>query len=130
MEKFDNIFLIDDDDIINFISMKILTQAGIAKHIAAFSNAPDALNMIKDRADKIPDAITNDLIFLDINMPEMDGWAFLDLFEQLPEHITRNYKIIMLSSSINPKDIEQSTHYKSVCQYISKPLSIDKINIL
>ncbi len=123
---FDNIFLIDDDAIINFITMRILNMAGIAKNVVAFDNAPDALKMIEERAD----SATNDLLFLDINMPDMDGWAFLDVFERLPEQITRNYKIVMLSSSINPHDMERSRSYKSVKQFISKPFSIDQLNIV
>lgn len=60
-------------------------------------------------------------------MPQMNGWEFMEVFEQLPQNIVEQYSIMMLSSSIDSRDIEKSLSYKSVEKYISKPFSINKL---
>ncbi len=64
-----------------------------------------------------------DIIFLDINMPRMDGWEFLQEFEKLPDTILNKCSVYMLTSSIDPNDIEKSKTYKTVKNFFSKPLT-------
>jgi CheY-like chemotaxis protein len=71
-----------------------------------------------------------DIIFLDIDMPLMDGFAFLDEFDKMKEETKKHCKIIMLTSSINPYDINKSKKYDYVKKYIRKPLSEDNIKNL
>ncbi|MGB4973973.1 MAG: response regulator, partial [Cyclobacteriaceae bacterium] len=73
-----------------------------------------------------------DVIFLDIDMPLMDGFQFLDEFEKLTSNTKKSCKIVMLTSSINPQDFDRSKKYSNVKLYLNKPLShdsIQKINV-
>ena len=70
------------------------------------------------------------IVFLDINMPLMDGWEFLEEFERLPEPTRNKCYVIMLTSSIDTSDIERARRYSSVIEFVSKPLTKDKLKLL
>jgi CheY-like chemotaxis protein len=125
MILFDKILLVDDENICNFIASKMLEKANIAHSVESFLDAETALIQIKNGPQNI--AEPKNLILLDINMPRMNGWEFLNEFEQLPEIILDQYIVMLLTSSIDHRDIEKSTTYKSVKKFISKPFSVDKI---
>ncbi|MBO6517961.1 MAG: response regulator [Bacteroidia bacterium] len=110
------IFLIDDDDIQNLINTKVISLVSDQHPVKAFTSAEMALETLS--AGEQPK-----LIFLDINMPKMNGWDFLDVYHE------RNLPIdvYMLSSSINNKDIEKSKTYESVKGFICKPLVVEKL---
>jgi CheY-like chemotaxis protein len=115
------VFLIDDDPITNFIHTKII-NADLPYTVIAFTDAEKALEEIKRRqalgADSIPD-----LILLDVNMPNMDGWEFLDEFQKLQNSELEKCGVIMLSSSLDRDDMERASAYKCVIEFISKPLT-------
>ena len=71
-----------------------------------------------------------DVILMDINMPQMDGWDFLSEFEKLPAHVHQKCRVIMLTSSIDFSDIKRSKTYSSVTDFISKPLTLEKLSAL
>ncbi|XZF14788.1 response regulator [Chitinophagaceae bacterium MMS25-I14] len=125
MKHFSRIFLIDDDAVINFMHKKILSRENICTDILLFSNAEAALNEIIDNP--IDMGTDRNLILLDINMPGMDGWDFLDEFEKQDRAVQSTYNIIMLTSSISVDDIEKSKTYKTVQGFISKPLTAEKL---
>lgn len=111
------IYLIDDDDIQNLINTRVIGIVDGGIEVISFTSAEEALNDLRDKAD-LPC-----LIFLDINMPKMNGWDFLDLYQKED----RTVKVYMLSSSINNKDIEKSKQYTVVQGFISKPLVVEKL---
>lgn len=122
------IILIDDDPIANMISKKIIERS-FTDSVIAFSNARDALDQFKEWwSCEGPESPV--VIFLDINMPQMDGWQFLEEFGRMPRHVIDNCLVAMLTSSIDLKDIEKAKTYKSVREFISKPLTSDKLAIL
>lgn len=126
MIQYNKIILIDDETICNYVTSKILMKATIAHSIESFSNAKSALAQIENNSEPGEGELLN-LILLDINMPDMNGWDFLVAFEKLPDHLVNQYSVMMLTSSIDTRDIEKSQSYKSVRKFISKPFSIDKI---
>ena len=115
------VMLIDEDEIDNLINQKIIEANNFSERIEVFQTGGDALEYLSENAkdaEKLPD-----LIFLDINMPIMDGFQFLENFEKLEDSIHAKCKIIMLSSSISPRDIDRAASNKYVKKYLNKPLN-------
>ncbi len=122
MIQFDTIFLVDDDPINNLINKRLLGKFGISENIHEFLEAEDALTELS----KLPeDQIV--VIFLDLNMPVLNGWEFLDKYIELFQE--RNDKIIILSSSIDFLDRQKAKLYELVSGFLEKPLTMDKISL-
>lgn len=119
--KVASVWFIDDDEINNMLSERMMKKHFPDIKAASFLYAKEALNLLQETKEEIPDAI-----FLDINMPEMNGWGFLEVFEKLNLSIP----IYMLTSSIDPKDQEKAHQYTTVKDFISKPLKEDRLKIL
>ena len=124
-----NIMVIDDSKIDLFVSQKIIEIANAECEVKIFSSSNSAISFLKDINSKpvnkalfIPDAI-----FLDINMPEMDGFQFLKEFNNLHKLSSLSIKIYMLSSSTNPYDIKKAESAKCCAGFISKPLAVTDI---
>ncbi|RKS53551.1 CheY-like chemotaxis protein [Gillisia mitskevichiae] len=115
-----SVILVDDQPITNFITRKLLQVEGINIPISDFTNPVLALEQILKQKEQ------NDVIFLDLNMPEMSGWDFLDKL------VENNYtpKIVILTSSTSNLDKEKASEYDFVTDYIIKPLSQNKISEL
>jgi CheY-like chemotaxis protein len=114
--------VIDDDPISNLVCERMIKTNRYAQEVISFLQAEEGLkflqNIIASDANGWPE-----IIFLDINMPEMDGWEFLEHYQQLPESFRNRCKLFMLSSSIDKEDIQKSTQYADVQGYITKPLT-------
>jgi CheY-like chemotaxis protein len=125
--KFDRVLLIDDNDIDNFINERMITTSYFSNQVIVKNSGESALQYLKDNSDKdLPQ-----VIFLDLNMPVMDGFAFLTEYENLPENVKSHCKIIVLSSSISPEDINRASTNQYVVKYVNKPLNekyLDAIN--
>ncbi|MHA7129141.1 response regulator [Algoriphagus namhaensis] len=121
MAHFKNILLVDDDPINNLINKRILSKVELGEDIHEFLSGGEALKKLESLSQGDGDV----LLFLDINMPLMNGWEFLDHYNELfPE---RNDRIIILSSSIDFQDRIKSQEYDVVSGFLEKPLTIDKI---
>ena len=110
------------------INSKIITGQ-TSFDVKAHTNAQELLDQCHKWLATSPDQFP-DFIFLDINMPIMDGWEFLDEFEKLPLAILKNCSVYLLTSSIDENDIEKSKEHKTVKEFISKPLTVNKVNML
>lgn len=122
-----DIFLIDDDSLVNFLNQEIIKDSYPDLKVRSFESATDALEDIKENI-KTSHFSLPQLILLDINMPVMDGWEFLDEFNQLPKNLTKDCKVIMHTSSIDPRDIEKAKTYPAVIDYVTKPLNIQTLS--
>ena len=121
-----SVLLVDDDEINNFISIKLIKKALLSTEIIACLNGKYAIDQLveiqKNDPNKLPD-----YILLDINMPIMNGWEFLDEYKRLNIDPCGKTKIFIISSSVFSNDINKARSYPLVKDFISKPLNVDKI---
>jgi CheY-like chemotaxis protein len=123
-----NILLVDDDYIFNFLNQQVLQRMGIANEIYTAINGKEALTLFTPMAGN--PGITPDVILLDLNMPIMDGFAFLDAMKTADIPGKENIAIIIVSSSQNPEDVKRAMD-RGVDHYLTKPLAVaDLRNIL
>ncbi len=122
--------LIDDASIDNFVNEKIIKAYAFAKNVLIHTSAKSGLEFLKNIAViDYPASLIPDFIFLDINMPIMDGFQFLDMLQGLPL-MPKPLKVIILSASLNPADIEKSHEYPQVVGFFHKPLTETNLNSL
>ncbi|WP_181305225.1 two-component system response regulator [Rufibacter sp. XAAS-G3-1] len=120
MKRLNLILLVDDDETTNFLNKRLLTRMEIAERIEVVTNGEEALRFL-NTAIAAGQALP-DLMFLDIKMPVMDGFEFLDKYHQLPEATQNCILVMMLTSSASFYDLEKLKKYSAVEQHISKPL--------
>ncbi len=128
LENQKHIAVVDDDKIYMFLMQKLLSSIKAPLTVSQFENGEDAINQIK--ADSLDAGKLPDIIFLDINMPVMDGWEFLDEFTKLEGTIAKSPQIFVVSSSINDTDVRRSRGYSCVSDYIVKPIKKEFVNQL
>lgn len=123
--KVNCVLLIDDNEIDNFINENILRSAGFSDHIIVYKSGQSALEFLKN-IEKNYDFMSEmlpELIFLDLNMPLMNGYQFLSEFEKLDERIKSRIKVVVLTSSHDPSDLKQSGQIPRVKHFMQKPLN-------
>lgn len=121
IKTLDLVMLVDDNDTDNFISKRIIEITGFARRVEVKNSGRSALDYLKQYQDK-PEELPN-IIFLDINMPIVDGFVFLYEFEKFNDFIRNKCKVIILSSSDNKRDIDKIVNNDYVIKFITKPLT-------
>ncbi|HZG24110.1 MAG TPA: response regulator [Chitinophagaceae bacterium] len=126
--KLDWVLLVDDDNDCNFFHQRVLTTVGCTNLIDVANDGWEALDVLKAKA--LATSPGNGIIFLDINMPGLNGWEFLDEYIKPAMKLEQQIVIIMLSSSLNPDDKERALSYKCVNGFTNKPLTKVAVNAL
>jgi CheY-like chemotaxis protein len=125
--KLNCILLVDDDEPTNFLNQMVLEEMGITHHIRIAQNGEEALTYLRKTGIGNETCPLPDLILLDINMPAMNGWEFLQHYAALPSHQKANVVIVMLTTSLNPDDRAKAQQISEVTGFETKPLTIDKL---
>ena len=120
-----NVMLVDDDYATNYLHQLFLEESKRVENVLVAKSADEALEILKNglATHQIPE-----IIFLDINLPAKNGWEFIDEYSEIVGEASKNSKVIMLSTSENPRDMEKSKEYKLIKEYRIKPLSVPIIN--
>ncbi|MES1198049.1 MAG: response regulator [Chitinophagaceae bacterium] len=123
-KKLNCILLIDDDEPTNYISKFLIEEADCTEHIHIVQTGQSALDYLTN--DNI--AVRPDLIFLDINMPAMNGWEFLDKYNKLEQKHKEGIVIVMLTTSLNPDDEIKASEMPCIAGFENKPLTSEKLD--
>lgn len=128
---FKNAVIIDDDPINNFLCEKVLGTSDEVERAKSFDNPLEALVYLKLKAAEY-DLMQDfpDLILLDLNMPQLDGWNFLEEYRSLPNNVTQNTKLYILTSSVDDRDKKRASKVNFLNGFISKPLTIETVKTL
>ena len=127
--KYDTVLLIDDNAIDNAIHQRILESSGFAKRIIAFESAREATAYLQ-KTSNLQELVLPLVIFLDLRMPEVDGYAFLEKIGGMPQLPLSQIKIYVLSSSLDPSDRKKIEKSQLTDFFISKPLTEQILNNL
>lgn len=123
--KLDCVLLIDDDEPTNFLNKMIIEGTGFVNEVKVVQSAREALDYLSGKqlsntGGKLP---TPELIFLDINMPAMDGWEFLEKYDKLSSEQKAAIIVVMLTTSFNPEDELKASRISYISSYRNKPLT-------
>lgn len=125
-KKLSCILLVDDDEATNYIHTMIITQADCANTVKSVMSGFEALEYLNAEEDgEYPQP---EFIFLDINMPGMSGWEFLEEYDKLPEEKRGDIVIVMLTTSLNPDDAEKAKNIQIIRGFQNKPLSVEMMH--
>ncbi|MBL7718118.1 MAG: response regulator [Flavipsychrobacter sp.] len=122
-----NFIIIDDSKLDCFIAEKIIRNTGKATDIRSFTAAQEALAYVTDN--RVAEG-TRTIVIVDIQMPVMNGFDFVEAFEKLPDESRKGYTLYMLSSSINENDLNRVQSYPSIRQFLNKPLTSNMLSTL
>tara|TARA_B110000027_G_scaffold96918_1_gene102375 strand:+ start:3175 stop:3588 length:414 start_codon:yes stop_codon:yes gene_type:complete len=128
VKKLPIIGIIDDDTIYHFILTSIINKNKLAESILSFLDGEKAIQYLTENKmnnEKIPD-----VLFLDVNMPILDGWMFIEEYARIKTDITKKTLVFMLSSSANPIDIERADKISEISNYIIKPINLEEVKII
>lgn len=124
MHKITSVLLVDDDMINNFINQQLIEELSVTKELNIANNGLEAIKFLEQFCDD--DKGCPELILLDINMPVMDGFEFLEEFDNLTLPLKEKIKVVMLTTSTNPHDVEKLNGF-SIAGFMNKPLTEEKI---
>jgi CheY-like chemotaxis protein len=123
----DTILFVDDDPITLMLCKKVISKAAFSNHIITAQNGEEAINLFRNLLDDSEKTVP-ELIFLDLNMPIMGGWEFLEEFSKPTFKQFHNIKVIVLSSTIDPEDLEKIKEFPMVMNFLPKPISLSMLN--
>jgi CheY-like chemotaxis protein len=126
-KKLNSVLLVDDDEATNYLNSEFIEESAITDNIEVAMNGAEAIEFLRSALASSPRSIP-ELIVLDINMPVMNGWEFIEAFRTLNGVDKNQITIAMLSASLNPEDKSRAEQIKEVSLFKTKPLDQEVIN--
>ena len=120
-----NFIIIDDDDIFLKLGKMYLELGNCTSSVTLYNDATIALDIITGMLEHIDKKL---VVFLDLNMPVLNGFGFLDLIQQVPNALDEKLSVYIMTSSLNDDDLERAKNYPIVKKYLSKPMTMDMVN--
>jgi CheY-like chemotaxis protein len=129
--KYKIVMLVDDNEIDNMINQKMLESANFADQFYVYTSGQSALDFLENlvKQDSARELLP-DMILLDINMPLIDGFQFLDKYAELNTSVKPDVDVFMLTTSINPSDKERADENKLITKFLIKPLTAEQLESL
>lgn len=121
MKKVQSCCIIDDDHIFIYGTKRMMKEVDFSHEITVYNNGQEAIDGLTQLS--LAEEFMPEVIFLDLNMPIMNGWEFLEEYNNLPFHNKQKTIIYIISSSVDPRDLEKVKTYKEVNNYILKPIT-------
>jgi len=122
--------IIDDDSMYVNLVKKIIQTKELCRNLLVFENGKEALSYFEAILKNLKNEAIPEIIFLDLNMPIMDGWEFLNSFTQIKNKLGKTITLYVVSSSINPMDMERAKKISSIKGYIIKPIALDDLEAI
>lgn len=129
MKRLKCIMLIDDNPADNFLHTRSIRQLDCAEQVKVALNGKQALEMLTT-PDESGELIAPELLFLDINMPIMNGWEFVEAYKKLPEELRSGALVLMLTTSMNPDDRSRAEDIDVIQNYATKPMHVEALRNL
>jgi CheY-like chemotaxis protein len=124
------VLLVDDDNMTNYLHQRVISKAELCSEVIVAKNGQEGIDKLIELNQELASKNETVVVFLDLNMPILDGWGFLKEYENLKDKLNFDTKIFVLSSSINPDDKARAEENKYVAQYVYKPLTTTSLQTL
>jgi CheY-like chemotaxis protein len=121
--KLRNVLLIDDDSITNFLHQTVLSEAKIAEKVVVTETVTEALQFLKTEVEEEPE-----LIFLDLNLPGLSGWDFIEEYRKIKSSEQPKSVLVILTTSMNPEDHKKADSITEVAEFRRKPMTVGMVN--
>ena len=128
MQKLAFALLVDDDQTTNYLNQLLLNRLGVADELLVATNGQEALNLLLAHYQDAPDGRAV-LVLLDVKMPVMDGFAFLEAYDKLPLLQKQAITIVMLTTSLHPRDVDRAKKL-NIAGFLNKPLTKEKLDTI
>jgi len=122
-----SVLLVDDDSTTNFLNKLLLTRMGVAEHVLVAENGEQALHTLDQTCSASVDSTCPQLILLDMNMPVLNGLAFLEAYVRMPLAHQQAIVIVMLTTSLHPVDVARAQELP-IAGFLNKPLTQEKVS--
>jgi CheY-like chemotaxis protein len=124
-KKVQRAFIIDDDEVYIYAIKRLIKIQNLCDEVLVFTDGKQAVDYLEEHQnDGTP---MPEVIMIDVNMPVLDGWGFIEAFQKMDLESTKNTKLFMISSSIDPRDVKKAKEIPLIIKYIFKPITFDEL---
>ncbi|MBC7653798.1 MAG: response regulator [Oligoflexus sp.] len=124
-KKVQRAFIIDDDEVYVYAIKRLIKIQNLCEEVLVFTDGQQAVDYLLENKDDVTPM--PEVIIIDVNMPVLDGWGFINEFQKIDFNLTNNTKLFMVSSSIDPRDVKKAKEIPMIIKYIFKPITFEEL---